>query len=914
MVQRTRVSIQLHRHGRPMLPITSTVTSLQWTKSIAAPWQSLTVTWKATVKDSFGLVSVGDWVLLTSPGPAGRDLGLSLCHIDDVDSAVVNTNGTLQTTPITIKATSWWNLLQTVSLYSPKGWAEDIGTLLSMQTWSRAVGGLVSDYTVGALGTSLRKLFKLLAAVELPETLGGLKLSDVIPIVCDKVTKEQFAPTRVVESVDIGGGLPNRLTSMMQSYEANVGEIITGAFVPEPLLIEMFPSFEPFELSTSLAQSHAQAEVQSVTPSPNYSSPDTEMTSVDGTPPPPARQLNAALEVNPALANILGGWETLIYRIKPFRDRPLRESAVAHVNYQHANVEKEIEAALSNSPLSNSEIDRRVANEANRGSSFEASTQLVLDNIFEEDTWGYTTAKFFDKDEVRSLSFQRSDKTRLNASSIVLAPDPSTGIEALKQIGLPITYDEEIRRHGLRVLKPSWSFTLPTAETRGSSNLAPLPHRDSNAGSRYLAYLRTICAQFMQFYKNNHIFSKGALVVNLTEATTLKTIDSQKTLGKVMNLKPGETIVVRLKDNQELFYAYAESISHMFNIADGGVTSASTSISYSRGHFGVLKEALTDIQVPIRQGSAPSQQRGTPTGQVTNTPRTPYADTSPTPKTCAAGVAYRGWPTNLDALDVSKVPPGLVSWATARGFRRIPAGSLDTYRHELIAMACGYVIERYWAQSDPEAHIVFSTSPHGGAHNYGAAFDFMIRCRPIVSTTPDIPVFQNWAALGKLASNGRIPFGGRGLYVNISPSGVRLGRIADQNNPAADPTNPNNAGSASPASAAGRRPPGSSGGTHYDFRGTFGLTNLGGDATFNAAGTSWIWVDTTGDGRDDYKLGESGPGGGTEVYNQVHPKIKAYFLSKGLSDTSLLSVGTSVPNIMQVLGQVDSCFAAEVGE
>jgi len=649
-----RIEVKVHRHGRPVLDITPTVTSLVWLKSISAPWQSLTVTWKATVKDAFALVSVGDWVTIRAPSPGSRGandgMSLSLCHIDTIDSSVMNSGGALQTGPITMTATSWWNLLNKTALYSPLGYTDDIGTLLSMTTWSSAVAAATGDYVVGSLGVSFQKLFSLLAAVELPETLGGKKLADIIPIVYDDTTRQKYAPDRVIESVDIGGGTPKRFTSNMGPIEATVGEILTGAFVPESLLFELFPSFEPFPASTAQPTGTVTPDPPTAEASGPYSGrfaetsdfSDPNSPASDGTPPVNKPPLRAQLpEANATLASLLGGWETLIYRVKPFRTRPLRESVVAWAQYQHRGVEAEVAASLldafgfnrikdviDGASLLNSLGFNRIKDAIveDTQNKFAESSDVLLNKVFEQVTWNYTTAKFIDKHHIRSVSFNRNDQTRLNASSIVLSPDPSTGIEALKQIGLPITYDEEIIRHGLRMLKPAWTFTIRSPELKDDSGkrLGPLP---PPADPNYFAYLRSICAQFMQFYKNNHLFSTGEIALNLLDATALREKEGRTYYEKMLYLKQGETVVLRMHNNTDLFYCYVDTIKHTFIIQDGGVEAAATVISYSRGHFGVSDDALVNsVDVPMRQATQPSKQVGIQTGQVSEAPRIKYAD------------------------------------------------------------------------------------------------------------------------------------------------------------------------------------------------------------------------------------------------------------------------------------------------
>lgn len=636
------IDVTVHRHGQPALTITGSVVGMRWSHSISAPWQSLTVAWKAAVRDSF-LVSVGDWVVVRAgygddprKGPV-----LAWGHVDDVDGgATMQPNGALMSDTIQLKCSSWWGLLHTVNLYSVTGWADDIGTLLSMETWAKTITSVVDDYQVGSLSKAFQALLSKLAAVKLPSTMvpgyPDATLGDLIPLVHDSDTRDLYAPERIVESVDIGGGLPNQLTSKIPSYESSVGELLSGTFVPEAMLIELFPSFERF--------------------------PETEV--VPQSPP-----------TNPALAKFLGGWETLIYRIKPFRHTPLRESTVAYASYTHTDVEKAVAdamAAFNNATTPLSFLQAVSArNAAMQGLStrnstwslFVGDTAEILKNYFKDRTWGYTGIvdspsgpkdrkepypKWVDKPILRSISINRSDKSRVNASTLAIAPDPSAGsVDAVKTFGLPITYDEEIRRHGLRMLKPTWTFVVPAASVTpapsatqtllspGQSVLKALsPTRDGN----YLPYMRSICAQLMQFYKNGHLYATGTMQLNLLEAWRLDPTKSHQTFfNKVLDLKAGHTMAVTMSGS-DVFYAYAESVEHNFTVQDGGIQTAATTVSYTRGHFGVEEDALANVAVPMREVTAAN--KAPPATATTSAPATGSSRRTSTPITDAQRLDY----------------------------------------------------------------------------------------------------------------------------------------------------------------------------------------------------------------------------------------------------------------------------------
>ncbi len=890
-----RLDVTAHRHGRPPLPLTGRVTRVAWSRSITAPWEALTVMLKMTLREAFSLVAPGDWIALRTPTTwsMGAEDGavLAFCHVDDVNSGIeYNQAGTMTTDEVAVTCTSWWNLLQRVNLYAPKGMTEDVGTLLSMASWSKSVGSVAADYVFGSLGVTMEKLFRVLAAVKLPESVaGGLELKDLIPIVHDHDTRDKYAPGRVVESVSIGGGLPTRIGGMLGAYESSVGEIFSGCFVPEPMLIELFPSFEPFNENNILA---ATANFSSTEPQSAVSSD---------------------------LAKFLGGWQTLVYRVKPFRTRPLREAEVAWPSYQHVDTEKGLEASWRNSLRYGDGADAvEAATRSTQVGGVAAAVSQTLGDIFDEVTWDYSAAagkNFLDKHLVRKVTFQRSDMPRLNASSIVIGLDPANGIEALTQYGLPITYDEEIRRHGLRVLKPTWTFVIPGIIPSG---IIPAERQTMSVMSAqrhdFVAYLRSVCAQFMQFYKNAHLYSSGQIQLNLLDARELKQSSAQTFADKVLYLKPGETIVMVLGDRQKVdeFYAYAETITHQLQMNNGGVESAATTVSYTRGHFGVEVDALVDaVQVPTKYSLQPAAQRGdidnaVPVG-VSGTPGPQVVPAD----ACSMGAKARVWLETIPVV-TGDVLSACLSWAELRAFEAegcrasVRAALSGTYgsdvRDRQAALMCAaYVVECYWRERHPDAVVNIIAGRRAdnpvSTHNGGDAMDFSV----LIPGIGRLGAFQTWGAMRLLCREKRLPWGGVGLYLNVSDTGIFGVEV-------------NQAGLASRFSAATttpdpRYPSGGSDGVHYDFGKHLGGTSRIGN------NRRWIDVDTDNDGHDNLKTSDQTStlaavlDAITASQGQaVSDAVKSYYGKGGKGDPFLHAPTGFTPNLNQVLGLEESCF------
>jgi len=901
------IRIIRHRHGSDLVNLSPYVVKLEWARSLTSPWQSLTVTWKATVGDSISWVMEGDWLEVYIASGIGGDSStynplFALCHVDSTSGGLsVGQAGEVYTELTTATCTSWWNLLTGVNLYSVYGWTEDVGTLMSMGTWANLIGAVNDDYTLGSLAEAFKKLFKRLAAVELPATLvegrQNVTLGDVIPIVHDRATAEKYAKGLVVESIDVGGGPPSRLAPMIGAFEATAVDILTGAFVPESMLIELFPSFE--------------------------------VSKDEGDP-------NEAL---PYLRRYLGGWESLVLRIKPFRTKPLKDSAEAWASYSHIEVEKALETAIKVAFPFKSEAEiRGLAKAGAQGSpptggdvttAINNAASFLLDKYFNEVTWDYSKAKDIPSSVIRSFSWQRSDRARLNASSISLSVDATNGVEALAPAGLPITYDTEIRRHGLRLIKPQWTFTvpeLPDTGAQGAASGSP-PKTNASMSTDFVAYMRTICAQLMQFYKNNHLFMSGNITINCSEALRFSEKEGDVVFSKILDLKPGEIASVNLDKAVDTFYAYIEDVRHVFEIKEANIRSARTTVTFSRGHFGVTEDALSkDVMVPIRPAQGPPATAPAPSPQGGGVPGVGGMALSLLAQAATASTLtptpQRAFPRDM-ILQPNEDLYWLRDWATknSRGFmlrwfdsnfrpRNDMYQPEDTWKRSYVIAACAYVIERYWASAYPGA--VIEVSSHGRTtligdesqnHTSGSAIDFSIK---IPTTNPltfsrllqvypqanpfagyiKVPVLQNWACLKRLADAKKIPVGGRGLYLNMSSNGIKG-------------TAWNQAGECSEGRA--WAPPGGSATPHYDFRGTFGRI-------YKTSGTElksplekipiakYVRADVNNNGSDDFDE-TTAPG----ILNRV-PGLREYFYSEGINDPTLHPVDDSIPDILQVLG------------
>lgn len=457
------------------------------------------------------------------------------------------------------------------------------------------------------------------------------------------------------------------------------------------------------------------------------------------------------------------------------------------------------------------------------------------------------------------------------------------------------------------------------------------------------------------------------------------------------------------------YYGYITSVTHNIQRMPSGYLTANTQANFQRGHFAELWELLNNVNVPLgdidrpatsgggggrgRTGttgdrSACSRKRVIPANKVDE--KNPqacqnYEETYNNLLRFNGGVpSARGWApfgalalTPLNGVSWAMIaarPAWLRCWflqavsvATVREYNQIKskldaryneAGSNQPKNSEVANLwglaACAYVIERYW-QTYPgyeKAKIRIWNIPgaaDGKYHTLWAAMDFSLEF-PEGFNGEEPGAFQMWAALTRLADAGRIPEGGRGLYLNVHPDKGITG------------TEPSQAGDASGAGC--NFPYGGSSYTHYDMRAAFGISLTGRPVR----STTWIATDWNGDGSDEITLGspfpdptekvQSGgiadeekyvfaniadpgfttlddylsepkaskaPGisalmlkrknlpGGDLIENRREPvreETKKYFKSFGRNDSWLRPVTSAVPNMYQVL-DLEALVAAQ---
>jgi hypothetical protein len=343
------------------------------------------------------------------------------------------------------------------------------------------------------------------------------------------------------------------------------------------------------------------------------------------------------------------------------------------------------------------------------------------------------------------------------------------------------------------------------------------------------------------------------------------------------------------------YFGYITAVSHNIQRLPTGALTANTQLQFQRGHFAEMWDLLNDVTVPLGDIDRPPSQAkqqasrracgnakaageidpvacliypalkantdafntGAPEAAAnynnSTTLRFPYTFPSDAAKRTweqvptlrGSSISFPTWLRcwMLEAVSVMPSPQALaVRSQLDAGFklRSLPNdGAKDAAASVYVLAACGYIIERYWRSrpgyEEARFRIRSIYRKNQGFHDLWAAMDFYIELPPDAPVTSP-GALQVWAALSKLAAAGRIPQGGRGVYLNVNPTTGILG------------TAPEDAGSSSGTGCG--LPPGGSSYTHYDIRGAYNITRKG-----LKNPTTWVGTDWNGDGSDEISIG-----------------------------------------------------------
>lgn len=811
---------------------------------LEAPWESLEATLAEPILPSLR-PRARDWVLL-QPGP-GRTVFIGKVAKADWR---INSSEVGEALATSISLVGIWDSGRRINVVASPAITQQQSTLYPIIPWvENVVQPLVAQVGKGEIGTAISAFVRALYQIKVPAAIaeGGVRFGEIAQVAWNPSTASALGLGNLepVQGFTINGIRSNLKTS------ARALEILLGTFSAKPL-VELFPRMVPKPKGYK----------------------------------------------GPAIAGLI---PTLVYRMAPWRDKPL--------------------AALSRSyapGVSLPGIQQPAAQFTIGGAG------PYNPSYFEAITWDPTNALVLTPATISGDADHENDYTA--ATGWFSEFRGGDDIKFVSSLGLPIIDPERLDRDGVSIFELNWPF-MPPLSLLADVSVFELGQKLAMTG--------------MQFFGNSGAYESGR--------ATLQYLDRR--------VIPG--IPVKLQLGSQTLTAYVDEVIHSVQTVAGNAEVGETTIQFSRGTWPGQDRSPAAIEVrtvTVESEPAPT----TPTEVNDNACAMGRGTTFPE---SIFDVRLNRCPQSLRRWALRRLHSRANSLArTFLANEWQNSNFSETERRMVIQCAAAYVIEKYWRQVDPQATVgiedLVRTGSDDASHRFGAAIDFWIdiptminkrngdRLNPVTLAVLDggpgrvqnkVPVFQAWGTVRELARQDRIPAGGRGLYLNVTATGPAniLGNSAGNE----DPTDPRFAGRASGDGTT--RPPGSAGEVHWDHRGALGLTRWNDK---ERPPTSWLHLDLKGDGIDvivqapeygawplvDGKLPMDGPNplvppGVRAEQRKRHlsfeaarkcleARAAAYVLSGGLGDPWLPDVGPTVPNILQVVGHEPSCFTLEISE
>lgn len=830
-------------------------------------------------------------------------------------------SGILTHAPYAVMVQGWYDFLSRSKVHVMQvSNRPSVGTLFLRNDWLQLAADL-ANMKGNPAGLILQFMLRKLLRIKLPPSLGGGWVADEIPVVYDRDTARRYAPEfEDIEPVDFGDLMPQLATAMLGQRSSDVGSLIANMFLFETSIVELIPylSMRPGNVLVPTTDPNSQPQDGAQQPAPS----DTRV-----------------VGQRTKLGEILNAQPVLVYRIKPFRTEPLYRAAVSKIKYRAEDAEAgylDRELSLYDEPTRRSLINARAQARA------ETNNLLFDQGLFRQVTFEPSAITPLPYSHIMSMSRQRSDADRVNATTInaVPAAQPTgTSITDLDYVGLPVSIDDQIENHGLRLRIARWSMYPPDNMTSPDITL----------------YYRSVAAQVMQFYEKSHLYETGSMQLHFAHALHFVESDTrqQSTYDRsVLDLEPGRWFRTSFQGMDDVratppeppsppsaaqveygpppgtasdeYYGYITSVAHNIQRLPSGMLSANTQVNFMRGHFADMWDVVNGVNVPMDEVDRPPNGQGQGgqragggrgcslrpaeiAGVLNPTVCSTFAFFRSAANSFSQGESLTDWGPNTPPimrnplltykdgnLDAPAISPDLYnnitqhyvpdtarstanlsfpSWLYCWFLESIsvmpqneylelkefvrkpqtPNTSLQTQQANLQAIiACAYVIESYWrsrpAYQDVRLRIrSIPRAREGGYHKFHAAMDFYLEY-PANFSGEQAGALQVWASLFRLAEARRIPYGGRGLYLNVNPTTGIKG------------TTPAEAGSPSKANC--QYPPGGSSWTHYDIRAMWGITTRQKlDANGRPTGallpsffTQWAGTDWNGDGKDEIEI------------------------------------------------------------
>lgn len=561
--------------------ITPFVQSLEWSSSINAPYETISLQLKVP-KNALKAIPInsGAWVIirvpsLVDPPLMPRTEAFGYVTSISIDQSVDQVTGTINTSGIQVNCIGWFDLLNNIQMATGHFLGSyDRGTLLNTRFYSYLLESAMESASFdGTVGSALEIMWPALARVAMPMSLTGLTkpilMGEIIPVVHDNITAEyncgspsgartpRYNIAAGVRQADpIPGPTITALTSTLGGGGGQtVMSLIQGSFMGDPALMELFPSLEDFGAqpwNTTYTKGEPPDDLipKDENGVPNFAAsafaimPKAKLgvgvrgpgnlTNQGGINPTVVPSVAKGMPSDP-LGVYLGRSPVLMYRMKPFRTEPLRGFATARMKSPHAAL-------------------------------------FLLETMFNSPTWLPMTAHSIPTTEITRFGLFQTDQ---NISTAFTCSPPLTSGNPLKYMsraGLPVIPDfAKLYYRGFKEHEVSWPF-LPDQEHIENMAAAGNPNG-------YMGYAYTLAMQAAQF-----------------GAPEFQMFSGQVELSFRTDIRHGQMIKIGLEaglgnpwvglTGEDWMYAYCEKVTHRVTVDPvTGTTTARTVVDFTRGLF-----------------------------------------------------------------------------------------------------------------------------------------------------------------------------------------------------------------------------------------------------------------------------------------------------------------------------------------
>lgn len=569
------VVVEVHDHERGVVEVQDRLKAISWSESVNPPWGGITLTLKPT-RDNLRILrpSPGDWIVVRlAPGAPAVAWGRVKPKRTGLRTVA---GGVTATDPLVVEAESWLAFLGRVQLFVGIGIFQTAGTLFSPADWESLFSFV--NPSLRGIGGALEQFVRSVPRVLLPPSLGGrTKVADAtikgllglkndplvtmrgtlchaIDVIHDYPSSIRLAGPPTAErrahgiapsaSTRAAEAVPGPNIHAMQNVtglpETMVLDLMMGTFGADPNLVELFPSLE----DAGFAGGSPFGEIDVLGATGGGSG---QIGSIAGRASLPVPPTIPATLANPT-AEALGRNPVLVFRMRPWRAMPLLEYVGAR-------------------------LGRPVT--------------WVDPTIFQDVTWRTGEAQEVPADDVTSVSFAVSDEEEINAATVGLPNDPSSGFRFQERAGLPILSPQNILRDGLRLYQAHWPFFKPVGAWSLTENVTGLQHMFNVAATAY------------QFTFNGSRFVSGTVTGRWRP-------DLRH--GRMVHIGLPPDLADDTRSGAGM-YAYAETVTHRIEAVAGGRITKRTDVTFTRGLFDDEEERFRTLS-GLNDGDAVERAAG----------------------------------------------------------------------------------------------------------------------------------------------------------------------------------------------------------------------------------------------------------------------------------------------------------------